>query len=131
MEEQNRQAFCRISPGKQVAEWEAKIREDLKGADYEKKLIWKTLEEFKIKPYYTAEDLHGSAISATSYRAVSHLCGGDKTTGNAWEIRQDFRVSDTGTASAESQDWLLNSGVTSSDLILPQREICITTISGS
>jgi methylmalonyl-CoA mutase len=31
-----------------TSEWEAKITEDLKGADYEKKLIWKTAEGFSI-----------------------------------------------------------------------------------
>ena len=30
-----------------VAEWEAKIREDLKGADYVKKLIRKTPDKFQ------------------------------------------------------------------------------------
>jgi methylmalonyl-CoA mutase len=29
----------------------------LKGADYEKKLIWKTLEGFNVRPYYRYEDI--------------------------------------------------------------------------
>ena len=37
--------------------WEEVINKDLKGADYEKKLVWKTIEGFKVKPYYRAEDL--------------------------------------------------------------------------
>jgi methylmalonyl-CoA mutase len=39
-------------------EWEDVIEKDLKGADYAKKLIWKTDENFLIKPYYRAEDLN-------------------------------------------------------------------------
>lgn len=39
------------------AEWEAAIRADLKGADYDKKLIWKTEEGIPVRPYYLREDL--------------------------------------------------------------------------
>lgn len=38
-------------------QWEEKIKADLKGADYEKKLIWDTGEGFKAQPYYRKEDL--------------------------------------------------------------------------
>jgi methylmalonyl-CoA mutase len=38
-------------------EWEAAIRADLKGADYEKKLIWKTPEGIAVRPYYRRENL--------------------------------------------------------------------------
>lgn len=40
-----------------VAQWEAVIQADLKGADYEKKLVWRTEEGLNIRPYYTAENL--------------------------------------------------------------------------
>ena len=33
-------------------EWEKLINEDLKGADYEKKLVWKTIDGFSVQPYY-------------------------------------------------------------------------------
>lgn len=38
-------------------DWEAAVRADLKGADYEKKLIWKTPEGIAVRPYYRREDL--------------------------------------------------------------------------
>ena len=38
-------------------EWLDKINADLKGADFEKKLVWKTNEGFKVKPFYRKEDL--------------------------------------------------------------------------
>ena len=38
-------------------EWEKVIEKDLKGADYAKKLIWKTEENFSVKPYYRNEDI--------------------------------------------------------------------------
>ena len=33
-------------------EWKNKIVEDLKGADYDKKMIWRTSEGFNVKPFY-------------------------------------------------------------------------------
>lgn len=44
-------------PPVSTAEWEAVIQADLKGADYEKKLVWSTEEGIKVKPYYRAEDI--------------------------------------------------------------------------
>ena len=38
-------------------EWEAVIEKDLKGADYNKKLVWRTAEGFNVRPYYRAENL--------------------------------------------------------------------------
>lgn len=37
--------------------WKEKILVDLKGADFDKKLVWKTLEGFNLQPYYTSEDI--------------------------------------------------------------------------
>ena len=84
-------------PPVSTAEWEAKIREDLKGADYEKKLVWKTLEGFKVKPYYTAGDLEDLQYLEQPPGSFPFVRG-NKTTGNDWEIRQDIMVSDIATA---------------------------------
>ena len=46
-------------PSVSTQEWMDKIMVDLKGADYEKKLVWKTNEGFKVKPFYRQEDLEG------------------------------------------------------------------------
>jgi methylmalonyl-CoA mutase len=40
-----------------TAEWEAAIRADLKGADYDKKLVWRTEEGLPVRPYYRREDV--------------------------------------------------------------------------
>ncbi|MGM0739897.1 MAG: methylmalonyl-CoA mutase family protein, partial [Bacteroidota bacterium] len=42
-------------------EWKAKVNADLKGADYDKKLLWKTEEGFDVHPYYRQEDLEALA----------------------------------------------------------------------
>jgi len=47
-----------------TSEWEAAIRSDLKGADYEKKLLWRTDEGITVRPFYRAEDLPGTTGQA-------------------------------------------------------------------
>jgi methylmalonyl-CoA mutase len=37
--------------------WEAVIHADLAGADYQKKLVWRTPENINVKPYYRSEDV--------------------------------------------------------------------------
>jgi methylmalonyl-CoA mutase len=37
--------------------WEEKISADLKGADYQKKLVWESDESIRVKPYYRQEDI--------------------------------------------------------------------------
>ncbi|KAB1153303.1 methylmalonyl-CoA mutase [Tenacibaculum aiptasiae] len=44
--------FNEISP----AEWKQKIQVDLKGADYNETLLWKTNEGITVKPFYSKED---------------------------------------------------------------------------
>ena len=47
-----------------TAEWEAAIRADLKGTDYDKKLVWHTEEGIAVRPYYRREDLPGTTGQA-------------------------------------------------------------------
>ena len=44
--------FSTVSP----AAWKQKIQVDLKGADYNDSLIWKSNEGIHVKPFYTSED---------------------------------------------------------------------------
>ena len=40
--------------------WKEKIVADLKGADFDKKLVWRTTEGFNVQPFYRKEDYSGS-----------------------------------------------------------------------
>ena len=51
--------LARDFPPVPTADWEVAIRKDLKGADYEKKLVWRTDEGLAIRPYYRRENLAG------------------------------------------------------------------------
>jgi len=57
-EEGNKQLFTDF-PEISTSMWEEKIKADLKGADYQKKLVWKNDEDIPVKPYYRQEDLEG------------------------------------------------------------------------
>jgi methylmalonyl-CoA mutase len=108
-------------PGVTRQEWEKKIREDLKGADYEKELIWHTREGFDVKPFYCIEDI----------RHLKHMEGlpGEfpyvrtgRTSRNSWQIRQDIQVSKPEKANKIILD-LLKKGVTSPGLKLDSKVI--------
>jgi methylmalonyl-CoA mutase len=86
-------------PPVSTAEWEELIRADLKGADYDKKLTWKTSEGFDVKPYYRSEDL--SSLGWLRDFSLKYRTGGHSGQGgNHWIIRQDFSMSDSITANA-------------------------------
>ena len=56
MADKKEKLFSDFSPAS-TEQWMEKVTADLKGADFEKKLVWKTNEGFKVKPFYRMEDL--------------------------------------------------------------------------
>ena len=80
-------------PPVSTEKWEEVINKDLKGADYEKKLVWRTIEGFKVKPYYRAEDLEGLEY-LDSNPGQMPFTRGKNTDNNVWEVRQDIRIHD-------------------------------------
>jgi methylmalonyl-CoA mutase len=48
--------------------WKQKIQVDLKGADYNETLLWKTDEGIKVKPFYTKEDRKDISTSTESFK---------------------------------------------------------------
>lgn len=88
-----------------TSEWEEKIRKDLKGADYEKILTWKTDEGFDVKPYYRKEDLAGLGISGASPDYPPFTRGTTRNF-NEWSIRQDLMCQDPVKANIAATDAL-------------------------
>lgn len=76
-------------PPVSTEKWEEAIHKDLKGADYDKKLVWKTIEGFNVKPYYRAEDLKGLEY-LDSNPAQAPYTRGKRVDNNVWDIRQDI-----------------------------------------
>jgi len=71
--------------------WEEVITKDLKGADYEKKLVWKTMEGISVRPYYRAEDLE-KLNHLKSAPGEFPFVRGTKNE-NKWKIRQGLLCS--------------------------------------
>jgi methylmalonyl-CoA mutase len=86
-------------------EWEELIRKDLKGADYEKKLIRQTLEGIPLRPYYTAEDLKGLEHLKLLPGEYAFMRGRKKS--GDWLVRQDILVDDVATANSSAIEALL------------------------
>jgi methylmalonyl-CoA mutase len=89
-----------------TGEWEEKIIQDLKGADYEKKLIWKTPEGVRVKPYYRAEDLEAVKELQNSLPGQFPFLRGNHTGRNDWKICQDIETADTAVANAQAREAL-------------------------
>lgn len=92
-------------------QWEATINKDLKGADYQKKLVWRTDEGFNVQPYYRAEHL-------SDLKYLDSLPGefpytrGTKAENNHWEIVQEVEEADPAKANAIALDALKRGATT-------------------
>ncbi|WP_101688898.1 methylmalonyl-CoA mutase small subunit [Dysgonomonas massiliensis] len=109
MANKNEKLFSEFPPVS-TQEWMDKITADLKGADFEKKLVWKTNEGFKVNPFYRSEDNEGLKTVDSLPGEFPYVRGTEKT--NSWYARQDIEVNDIKAANAKALD-LLTKGITS------------------
>ena len=97
-------------PPVSTEQWEAVITTDLKGADYERKLVWKTGEGFNVRPYYRAENLAEVEYLGAEAGEFPYVRGVSKD--NTWRVHQTITVKCEKEANEEALK-LLNSGVDS------------------
>lgn len=97
-------------------EWVEKITKDLKGADYNKKMIWRTNEGFEIMPFYRMENLDGLNHLNTMPGEFPFVRGG-KQENNTWFVRQSIEVNDYSAANRKALDILMK-GVDSLGFII-------------
>jgi methylmalonyl-CoA mutase len=74
-------------PPVSTQEWESAIAADLKGADYEKRLVWKTEEGIAVKPYYRKEDLPAGEVAPGQYPYI-------RGSGQSWQEAQGAAIPD-------------------------------------
>ena len=91
-------------------EWRAKVEVDLKGADFNKKLVWRTNEGFNVQPMYRAEDIK-DLKTTDSLPGEYPFVRGTKTD-NDWYVRQEIEVSCPKEANEKALE-ILGKGVTS------------------
>lgn len=93
-----------------TTEWKDKVIADLKGADFDKKLVWRTNEGFNVQPMYRAEDIVGLKTTDSLPGEYPYVRG--TKCDNEWLIRQDIFVENPQEANRKALD-LLNKGITS------------------
>lgn len=81
-------------------QWDAVIVKDLKGADYEKRLVWKSPEGFNVRPFYSIDNL--SELKHLKYAPgefpyVRGICKENK-----WKVTQTIDPSECGVKKANT-----------------------------
>jgi methylmalonyl-CoA mutase len=89
--------------------WKQKIQLDLKGADYNKSLIWNSPEGIDVRPFYHPDDIK-SHVDPVNTKATS------------WKIAQNIYVKDAETANKKALQ-LKESGVESIVFVIPSSDI--------
>ena len=101
-------------------EWMDKINTDLKGADFNKKLVWKTNEGFDVKPFYRMEDIENLMYVNTLPGQFPYLRG-TKINNNNWLVRQNIEVTDYSNANIKALTILMK-GVDSLGFVITDPE---------
>lgn len=95
-------------PSTSTEAWEAQLKKDLKGADYEKTLFTRTSEGFHVRPFYRKEDLKNTQLADVFPGNFPFLRG--HKTDNSWLIRQDILVDNIANANKRALE-LTSQGV--------------------
>ena len=120
MADKKEKLFSDFSPVT-TEQWMEKVTADLKGADFEKKLVWKTNEGFKVKPFYRMEDLEGLKTTDALPGEFPYLRGTKKNS-NEWLVRQEIVAETAQEANAKALD-VLNKGIDSLSFHIKGKEL--------
>ena len=107
-------------------EWLDKIEVDLKGADFQKRLVWRTNEGFNVQPFYRREDL-ANLKTPDALPGEFPFVRGNKKDSNVWYVRQNIKVDDPKAANAKALD-ILNKGIDSLGFKLPGQMVSKETV---
>lgn len=98
-----------IFPETSAKAWKQKIQVDLKGEDYNEKLVWESPEGIKIKPFYHSEDLETLDLTGLSKNTI-------------WEIGQSIYGGNTIAANKKALN-AIEMGAESILFTVPKEEI--------
>ena len=88
----NEKLFSEFAPNT-TQEWMEKVTADLKGADFNKKLVWRTNEGVNVQPMYRLEDMK-DLKNLECFPGEYPFVRGNKKNNNEWFVRQDIVVED-------------------------------------
>ena len=107
-------------PPVSTEEWRAKVEADLKGADFNKKLVWRTNEGFNVQPMYRAEDIKDLKTTDSLPGEFPYVRG--TRTDNDWAICQEIVVDNVAEANAKALD-ILGKGITAIDFVISDENV--------
>ena len=107
------------SPKRQ--DWLDKIQVDLKGADFQKKLVWKTDEGFSVQPFYMKEDLEKLSTIGSQPGEFPYVRG-NKAGDNNWFVRQEICSETAAQANKKALD-VLGKGIDSLGFKIPAEQL--------
>ncbi len=108
MDKEKERLFSEFSPVS-TENWKNKIVEDLKGADYDKKMIWRTSEGFNVNPFYRKEDI---PLGCGAEKPGEFPYTRGTKSDNNWLVRQDIDLPSAQEANARARK-ILGEGVDS------------------
>ena len=125
-------------PPVSTQQWMDKVTADLKGADFNKKLVWKTNEGFDVQPFYRAENMDEVSF-LNSLPGEFPFVRGTKKTNNEWLVRQSIAVTDLAEANKKALNYLMrgvdslafvfNGGeLTVADLDVLLKDVCLPAV---
>ena len=112
-------------PPVSTQQWLDKVTVDLKGADFNKKLVWKTNEGFNVQPFYRAENIESLKTKDSAPGAFPYVRG--TKPGNEWLVRQDIDVVTAKEANAKALE-VLYKGINSVGFKLKKEELVLNTL---
>ena len=123
MENKKERLFSEFAPVSRQ-EWLDKITVDLKGADFNKKLVWRTNEGFSVQPFYLREDVENFPTT-TALPGRYPFVRGNKVNDNNWYVRQNVKCGDAKETNKKVLDLLgrgviVKSGATVSNAVVMQ-----------
>ena len=107
---ENKERLFDQFPQTSYQEWRAKVEAALKGADFNKKLVWRTNEGFDVQPVYRAEDIASLETTKSLPGQFPYVRG--TRDNNDWLTRQNI-IADSAAAANEIARDVLTKGVTS------------------
>lgn len=117
---ENKKLFSDFAPVSKQ-EWLDKIQVDLKGADFNKRMVWRTNEGFNVQPFYQREDIKDLATTNALPGEFPYVRG-NKKADNVWYVRQNIVCDCPKEANAKALD-ILNRGIDSLGFKIPANKL--------
>lgn len=101
-------------------QWMEVVTKDLKGADFNRRLVWKTNDGIDLQPFYRANNLDNTYTTNLNPGVYPYTRGTKQD--NQWLVRQDIKVNNPKEANQKARN-ILNRGVDALGFRLNKKEL--------